>query len=131
LVLLRFQVEEGLSFVYRPEFRSLAATLFDENSPLYKHDDLRKKLIDTTKLASKDRTVQLNFVDFFDKLIYGARDGGNETISHFASKALLADSSLLTAVWSAVVARPLQPRRALTLIEDRKKLIEMGIADES
>lgn len=121
-----FEELEGLEAVWgeskRPACKIL---LFSAISPIYKNEKYRRSLLELCIAAHDNAVIQKNMVLFLRQLLYGATTGGS--FLRTECKAILSDSEVAQAVWTASLTRPLNPRITGSIREGRDAAIQDGI----
>lgn len=123
LALQRFVEPNGAEVFWAAAFDDAAKMiLFDPNSLLYTDQENRKTFRRLAERAQTQEEIQLNFLTFFQQLVYGAKQGGS--FSSQNCQKILSDHELLGFVWQATVTKPLNPRMAGSLRQHRNAIID-------
>ncbi len=122
--------EAGLEILWgeKPGSASLKAVVFSRSSPLYENADVNRSFLDIAATAGQDPLVHANFLTLFRQLAYGATTGGS--YSRDECQKIVQLAPVINAIWNAAVARPLNPRVAGSLREQRAA-IAPGITPEA
>lgn len=115
-----FRVPDGLASLWSSSHDSFERLLlFEPTSWLHTEPAAKRQLLDCAAEAQASAVVQQNFLTFFRQLVHGSTEPGN--FGTIECREILSDRELLSAIWSAAVARPLNPRLAGSLREERAR----------
>ena len=111
-----------------------ARLLFDPDSAFHA-PRIQARLRQTAQRARIDGPVYENVSAYWSQLTYGAfgeHFGAQPSyLSRLACQNLLRSAGLTAALWKAVVSRPLNPRTAGSLRQDRDHIIRLGVPARS
>lgn len=126
VLLERFVAPDGLDSLWaRDSTDPQKLVLFQHDSSLYQEQDRRRTLLDLALRAKENEHIQLNFLTFFRQLAYGATEPSSFPADE--CRKILRDSEVLSAIWTAALARPLNPRIVGSLRPQRNSLIRTGL----
>jgi len=100
--------------------------LFTHNSGLFRNPDLRARVAEIARAARTDSDIQEDFLEYFGLLVYAAFEGSS-ILSPADCLEIVQDTEWIATVWSAVVAQPLNPRRAGSLRKQRQQLLDSKV----
>lgn len=128
-ILTLFEVDSGLQRYWAIEWGSMGKwLLFERGSPFHTKRN-RKRLIALLRKSSRQRVIHENALTYFRMLCYGAFEGGSFVVRE--CRELLQDTELVSLLWKAAVARPLNPRVAGTFRGYRDLLVKGGLDEAS
>jgi hypothetical protein len=126
-----FEEPNGLEQFWAIEYDAKGKRLlFDIKSHFHTNASCRGKLAEIAIKAQDNAHIQVNYLTYFSMACHGAFDQAASFLQSDCRE-LLNDSKLVKMVWDAAVARPLNPRMAGSLRQDRQKLIKEGISEDT
>lgn len=130
-VLNRFSVVDGLDVMGGgPENDAVRMLLFSPASPLYSEPEYLAQMRTIADTAGAEPTVQMNFLKFFHLLAYAVTERGIGSLSSSECRTLVSNTELMSTVWRASVAQPLNPSAAANLRGYRDMIgTELGTFD--
>ncbi|MEY2549609.1 MAG: hypothetical protein QOD64_2191 [Verrucomicrobiota bacterium] len=128
-ILESFKTPDGLeSFWGDRGSQAMKNILFRPDSLLFENEKLRARFMKIASASSNDAVVQRNFIQYTRMLLYGATEGAS--FGRDECRAFFKNGDIMSAVWHAAVARPLNPRIAGGFRERRNRLIANAVISQ-